>query len=149
MDRIKKIAKKVAEEPTVVYSAILVDESDKNKIVENAVHDRLYGDHVTLWYYGNNGGIETPYAGESVEVTLTKHFADDRGEAWMVVCGNSHVKEIKEPSQTLHVTVSCAEGTSPVYSNDLIKHTFADETEGFTVHGKIAYYMSDRSWFVG
>ena len=63
-------------------------------------------------------------------------------------CGNVHVREIKESSQVMHVTVSCADGVKPVYSNELVRHAFADDTDGFAVHGRIAYYMSDRSWRV-
>ena len=48
----------------------------------------------------------------------------------------------------MHVTVSCADGVKPVYSNELVRHAFADDTDGFAVHGRIAYYMSDRSWRV-
>ena len=148
MDTIEKIAKNVANEPTVVYSAILIDASDRKRITENAVHPNLYGEHVTLWYHGSDGGTATPYAGERVELHLTSHFSDDKGEAWLVECGNVHVREIKEPSQVMHVTVSCADGIKPVYSNELVRHAFADDTEGFIVHGRIAYYMSDRSWCV-
>ncbi len=148
MDRIERIAMNIVAGAKVVYSAVLIDDSDRDRIVENAVHPNLYGDHVTLWYYGG-AEMDTPYAGERVELNLTRHFADDRGEAWLVSCGNKHVKEIMEPSQVLHVTVSCADGTKPVYSNELVRHSFADETEGFAVHGRIAYYMTDRTWFLG
>ena len=64
---------------TVVYSAILIDASDRKRITENAVHPNLYGEHVTLWYHGSDGGTATPYAGERVELHLTSHFSDDKG----------------------------------------------------------------------
>lgn len=148
MDIIEKIAKNVASEPTVVYSAIIIDVSDRKRITENAVHPNLYGEHATLHYFGSDGGTETPYAGERVTLRLMSHFSDDRGEAWLAECGNRHVLEIKEPSQVMHVTVSCADGTRPVYSNELFGKVKADDAEGFSVHGRIAYYMSDRSWRV-
>lgn len=147
-----KIARRIAsgeQKPTVVYSAILIDEADRRRIVADAVHPNLYGDHVTLWYYGNAGETDTPYAGEKVELRLTGHFSDERGEAWTVECGNSHAHEIMEPSQVMHVTVSCANGTKPVYSNELVRNSTADGRDGFSVHGRIAYYMSDHRWIVG
>ena len=104
-NKIDKIANRIAG-ATVVYSAILIDGNDKAKIIGNAVHPNKYGEHVTLHYFGNAGGTDTPYAGERVRVKLLNHYADERGEAWTVSCDNAHVNEIKDQNQTLHVTVS-------------------------------------------
>ncbi len=143
--KIDRIAGKVAG-ATVVYSAILIQKSDMAKLIEKTVHPNKYGEHVTLHYFGDKGGTDTRYAGEKVRVRLLNHYSDDKGEAWTVGCDNSHVNEIKDASQTLHVTVSCAEGTRPVYSNTLIKNSEPDDSDGFEVDGVIAYYMSNRRW---
>ncbi len=132
----------------VIYSAILIDEADRKRILKDAVHPNLYGDHVTLYFYGNDGPVDTPYAGERVDVRLTNHYSDELGDAWDVECKNSHVEEIKESDQYLHVTVSCAYGTKPVYSNELIAWEEPDGKEGYVVHGRIAYYMTDHQWHV-
>ena len=149
-EKMEKVAKRIAtaKEATVIYSAILIDESDKAKLLADSIHPNKYGEHVTLHYFGNNGGTDTPYAGTRVELTLKKHYSDDRGDAWTVECDDASVNEIKDDAQTLHITVSCADGTKPVYSNQLIKSSKPDDREGFTVHGRIAYYMTNRNWIV-
>lgn len=144
------MAKKIAttKMATVIYSAILIDESDKAKILANSIHPNKYGEHVTLHYFGDGGGTDTPYAGTPVVLRLKEHFSDDKGEAWTVECDNESVNALKDDSQTLHITVSCADGTKPVYSNQLIKSSKPDGREGFEVHGRIAYYMTNRNWIV-
>lgn len=145
--KIEKVAKTiVGDGATVVYSAILIDDSDKRKILADSVHPNKYGEHVTLQYFGSKGGTDTPFAGKRVAVELKKHYADEKGEAWTVQCNDADVQAIKDASQTLHVTVSCADGTKPFYSNQLIKTAEADDKEGYTVHGRIAYFMSNHRW---
>ncbi len=145
--KVEKIAKNIAAgSATVVYAAVLIDQSDRQKILDGAVHPNEYGEHTTLIYYGNGGPTETPNAGKRVSLTLLKHFSDSRGEAWTVKCDDSDVQAIKDNSQTLHVTVSCADGTKPFYSNQLIKTAEPDDRQGFTVNGRIAYFMSNRRW---
>ena len=151
MGKIENIAHKIAASKvsTVVYSAILIDDSDKRVILSDSIHPNKYGEHVTLQYFGNKGGTGTPCAGKRVAVVLKEHYSDDKGEAWTVECDDSDVQAIKDAAQMLHVTVSCADGTKPFYSNQLIKTAKPDDEKGYTVHGRIAYYMSDRHWVVG
>ena len=148
--KLEKIAKSIASNSaTVVYSAVVIDKSDRDKILKNAVHPNEYGEHTTLKYYGKDGPTETPYAGSRVNLTLKKHYADDKGDAWTIDCSDPVVAELKDPNQTLHVTVSCADGTKPFYSNTLIRTAKPDDKEGFVVKGKIGYFMSNGRWFFG
>ena len=149
--RLLRLAAELAGEPameSVVYSAILIEPADQSNILEGSIHPVKYGEHVTLYFHGDDDTYDTPCAGKRVRVTLLKHYADDHGEAWTVRCDDQDVLRVKNPQQRLHVTVSC-NGVSPVYSNTLIRTGTPDGRAGFTVNGVIAYFMCDGTWYTG
>ena len=92
-----------------------------------AVHANVFNKHVTVVFKADLDTV-TPILGKEVEVTLVSEHVDDKGQAvrvkydeWLMEMAN------KEP----HITISCAEGTKPMYSNELIKN------EGVPIDGTI------------
>ena len=64
---------------TVVYCAIKLHDAARRRVTETHVHENVYGEHVTLRFYGRDGGTDTPFAGVHVELTADQHFVNECG----------------------------------------------------------------------
>jgi hypothetical protein len=91
------------------------------KILEAlACHEGVHCHHVTIYFRPTEddfNAIFRPHLGQQVILKVTGIVTNDRGQAVIV-----------EPltgmpsNRRAHITVSCADGTKPVYSNELIEH---------------------------
>jgi len=87
-------------------------------------HAKVFADHVTLRYFDNNEGPDyrmPDFIGKTTKVNLVERCVDDKGDAIVVSINDSTIRNYASKTQQhTHVTISCADGTSPVYSNSLI-----------------------------
>lgn len=100
------------------YYAVVLDEKSSNALKALAVHPVVHCHHLTLAFNPDIGDHDdicwSRYIGGILDLYVTGMAKDDRGQAVFVP---------KTPSSNKfpHVTVSCAEGTPPVYSNELLE----------------------------
>lgn len=102
-----------------LYVAIFLDEESKAALLKAfpPKHVNVYGEHMTL-AFGRH--MEPPYpVGEKYSLEVIAAYEDDRGQAVTVKEVFGNVKVWAE--QTPHITISCAIGIKPVYSNEVIK----------------------------
>lgn len=91
------------------------------------VHPNVYTEHVTL-AFNPSEEQETkliPRCGEEASMTVTGYAEDDKGQAVVVALSGIDRLDGGIP----HVTISCSEGTRPVYSNKLLGKGVSRTTE--------------------
>ena len=76
-------------------------------------HTRIFAHHITISFKPKDlEGIEL---GKRVQVKIIGRVTDDKGDALLVE------NELKSDFKHPHITLSCAEGVMPVYSNEMIE----------------------------
>jgi hypothetical protein len=86
------------------------------------VHKNKYYHHVTLAY----GSIDSlpDFIGQNVTFVADRYFCNEEGEAVTGSFTDTKINDYAaEHGQTLHCTISCANGVKPVYSNEFIRNT--------------------------
>jgi len=85
-------------------------------------HPMKFGEHVTIAYkpFLNDPIINRYREGDILSITVTGYASDDSGEA-------VEVEGVDSKNKHTHVTLSCADGISPVYSNDLLETEYIVE----------------------
>jgi len=99
------------DKTTIIYTAEFV--KDKNSLVETfpPKHQKVYGHHSTIAFKPSNlDGIEV---GKEFKMKIVGRVSDEKGDALLV-------ENPKSNNQHPHITLSCAEKVSPVYSNEMI-----------------------------
>ena len=110
----------------IVYIGIFLGVDVKQRIRQmigvETFHSKEYLDHITLAFSPNEQQIKDaePYLGKMVPFTLGSMYWNLKGQAVTVNLPSLPTGLIPESA---HITVSCAEGVPPKYSNDLIKET--------------------------
>lgn len=103
------------------YVAILLSKQSAAVLQGLAVHARVYSHHLTLAFKPSEELWRAHYRdliGQPIELPVIGIASDEKGQAALVQlpegvhCTNEHP----------HVTVSCAEGTKPFYSNKLLNN---------------------------
>ncbi len=106
------------------YTALFV--KDISSLVQkfSPRHSRIYGHHSTIAFKpGSLDGIDV---GAETKIKIIGRAQDEKGDALLV-------ENLKSKNKYPHITLSCAEGVSPVYSNELIENAMASNSvEYFT-----------------
>lgn len=125
-----------------VYWAVLLDEKSRNmlKAAIPPKHDNVYAEHVTILFAPTDKQDVKMFArwGERVELFVTGVAEDEKGQA-VIVHGIERVG-----GGIPHVTISCADGTKPVYSNNLLQKGYTPVWP-FPISGEIAYFTK-KGW---
>lgn len=79
-------------------------------------HPNVYAEHMTIVFNPTEEQEQqlVPYCGKQVNFTVTGYAEDDKGQA-VVVSGVDRLG-----GGIPHITISCADGVKPVYSNTLL-----------------------------
>ena len=96
----------------IVYTAEFV--INQNELLKKfpPKHERVFGHHSTIAFRPNSlDGIEV---GKKSQMKIVGRIFDEKGDALLV-------ENVKSTNENPHITLSCADGVSPVYSNELIK----------------------------
>lgn len=119
----------------ILYWAILLDDVSKEKLLSfiSPIHPNIYAEHITLCFKP----IETQnkkwgfLLGKRVKIESQDYYEDEYGQA-ITITGIT--RDDNKPS---HITISCANGVGPVYSNQLISGDKKD-TIRFKMEGRVA-----------
>lgn len=101
------------------YVAVVLDEQSVAVLQGMAVHSNVHCHHLTLSFRPSDEEWAKDYAtieGQTLELSVVGIAADDKGQAALVALPLGIACKNANP----HVTISCAEGIAPKYSNDLI-----------------------------
>lgn len=104
----------------IIYWAVKLSPETKRELLNSfpPQHETVYGEHMTLVFNPTNeqnAQLEKEL-GRVVKLKIVTVISDDRGQAVGVV---SDLKRLDD--EQAHITISCAKGTKPVYSNELMK----------------------------
>ena len=104
-------------EKNIVYTALFVQ--DVRSLLEQFApkHAITYGHHSTIAFKPKNlAGIEI---GKTSMILIIGRASDERGDALLV-------RNPRSNNEIPHITLSCADGVKPFYSNELLKKSLAD-----------------------
>lgn len=127
------IVNTLLESTGMFVSAVLTPESRSRLLARvPAVHGTVYAHHVTM-AYNPDPALLARYQrseGQHIRIKVTGMAQDEKGQAVLVEA----LSENKHP----HITISCAEGVEPVYSNELLAAGKIERLEpSFTVEAVI------------
>lgn len=126
-----------------IYWAIKLDGASKATLLSNCppVHTNIFAEHMTIAFRPSDL-VEKELIirlGEKVNLSVIGQATDNKGQA--VAVETSDVK--RTDNGQAHITISCAPGTKPVYSNTLIAG-YTPITP-FTISGVIARF-TNHGW---
>ncbi len=99
------------------------------------LHQKAFAHHCTIAFRPTPEQLTDPSIGHAGHVTIISAVADLKAQAVGVIGATSN-------NEYPHITISCAEGISPVYSNKLM--AFATPIEnGITLQTKVGIFYSD------
>jgi len=131
-------------EKTIYWAVHLWDESKERLLKKyKPYHPNVYAEHMTIVFNPTpeQDEILMKQIGNSCTLMVTGFGLDDKGDA-VVVTGQRRLD-----GGIPHITISCADGTKPVYSNKLLDGGW-NFIEPFAIYGSIARYTK-RGWDYG
>lgn len=130
----------------VVYIGAFLSPMERTRLLaDSRPHPhltRIYGEHVTLCYRPTEDELFEwlPLLGREIKIEVLSGRSDARGYARLVRLPEDVMCKNGVP----HVTIGCAEGTAPVYSNQLLAGAIDDrprrEPHTLVVHATIDAY---------
>ena len=127
----------------IIYWAIKLTDESRAKILSSfpPIHKNIYAEHITMVF------SPTPeqnrkfgeWLGKKAKAKVITIYSDDKGQAVGVI-----TEPARPDGKCSHITISCADGTKPVYSNKLIEQQVDrfNSISPFDVEGVIAAYTS-------
>lgn len=102
-----------------IYVGAFISEASKAYLLERIppVHKSVFGDHVTLVYMPTDEQLSLFSLGADLLVMVESIAFDGKGQAVLI----KTPRDILCKNENPHITISCAEGVKPVYSNELLK----------------------------
>jgi hypothetical protein len=129
----------------ILYWAVLLDKTNRKKLLGYipAVHLNVYAEHITLSFQPNE--LQNKkwgfLLGKKIKLIARDYYEDERGQA--ITIEGIH----RDDQGTPHITISCAEGVKPFYSNKLIKGEKINRMS-FSLEGIFAKKTKD-GWITG
>lgn len=128
-----------------IYWAVKLDDAGKAALLARfaPAHPNVYAEHMTIVFKPSDSVDEAlmKECGTEVELNVIGHSEDQNGQA--VVVKSDSVSRIG--GGVAHITISCVNGTRPVYSNTLLKKHWDQVSPAFAVSGVIARYTK-QGW---
>ena len=126
----------------IIYWAVKLDEPSRVKLLSLVppIHNKIYAEHQTVIFSPSekdNFKLDS-VLGKEIKLRVIGEAHDQKGQA-VVVEGFGRLDGGIE-----HVTISCAKGTNPVYSNKLLAGGYT-KIEPFELSGVLAKY-TDEGW---
>ncbi len=107
------------EKVSVMYTAEFVKDIQALLAKFPPKHERVLGHHSTIAFKPNS--LDGISVGEESSMKIIGRVFDEKGDALLV-------ENIKSTNKHPHITLSCAKGVSPFYSNELIEKAVAAGT---------------------
>jgi hypothetical protein len=106
--------------PKPTYVGVFLDRASRDLLLARvpARHSKIFADHLTI-AFGKELENKTFPIGLKVEMEVLGSADDEKGQA-AIIAAKDKVVELVGIYKHPHITISCAEGTKPVYSNELI-----------------------------
>lgn len=105
----------------IIYVGLFLTEESRKKLLAlfPPKHPKVTADHLTMAFKPSAQVMESlnPMLGMKVRLHLLHYASDEKGQAVSVQKGSLPYCENEHP----HITISCADGVSPVYSNELLE----------------------------
>jgi len=101
----------------IEYTALFVDSPEKLLQMFPARHPKIFAHHSTNWYMPSS--LEGLEIGKKSTLKIIGQAYDQKGFAVLV-------ENTKSKNKFPHITISCSEGTAPVYSNELLEKAMND-----------------------
>lgn len=127
------------EKPT--YVGVFLDRASRELLLARfpPAHPKVFADHLTLAFGKAMAFIEKDATiGKVISLKVIGSAKDEKGQA--AACSFEGIEQLISPHQTPHITVSCAEGVPPKYSNELLNRDGIEHAEPFTVTGVIDFF---------
>jgi|SRR3989344_3046035 len=107
------------EKPTVIYTAEFV--LDKEELLKKfpPKHGNVFAHHCTIAF--KPASLEGIEIGKKSLMKVIGRAYDQKGDVLLV-------ESPKSNNEHPHITLSCADGVYPVYSNELLKKAIEDKT---------------------
>jgi hypothetical protein len=127
----------------VIYTAVFLTEESAEDLkawaaaLVGELLPKTFCHHMTIAFRPKDG-LGDLVVGQEVELKVVAVAHNDRGQAVEVVGFDSN-------NDVPHITISCAEGVSPVYSNELLAARVA--VEGPTLRGVVGYFDGKSKQF--
>ncbi len=104
---------------TPTYAGIFLDDASKSTLLDTVrpAFPNVYGDHITLAH--SRHMFERYPLGRVIQFEVFSALRDIRGQC--VTVKPEPFKDILWNRQSPHITISCADGIRPVYSNSMIE----------------------------
>jgi len=128
---------------TIYWAVKLDDKSRVDLLIEfPAIHPNVYAEHMTVLFGPSASEDEAlmQMCGTKVKLKVVGYREDEKGQAVVVKYNIS-----RTDGGTNHITVSCADGVRPVYSNQLLQNSFTPLPFGIILDGTIARF-TDSGW---
>lgn len=126
-----------------IYYALKLDEQSKGKLLSlyPPKHTNVYAEHATIAFKPARDVENTIQGmiGLNVNIVVVGYAEDDLGQA-VAIHGIGRFD-----GGIPHITISCAAGTTPVYSNKLLSNGF-NSTPNVELSGKIGYVDDNKQW---
>jgi len=127
-----------------IYWAIKLDDNSVGDLLAAypPIHSKVYAEHMTIAFRPSPEIEEQLMSrkGERVTLMVISHTSDDKGQA--VVVDGFKRADYGVP----HITISCADGVSPKYSNELIgKDMISDARGKLSLMGRVARF-TPKGW---
>ena len=130
----------------IIYWAIKLDIPSKVALLSAypPKHPKVFAEHMTIAFSPSDVLIERmeKICGHKREIKITGHAEDEYGQAVVV---NSEVPGRLDEGLA-HVTISCADGVGPVYSNKLLKQGYKKTPESRIYLSGIISKFTDDGW---
>lgn len=106
------------------YAGLFLTPSSREALLQAfpPSHPIVHSDHVTLVFCPTDETIATLPLGASVQIHVIAEAQDQSAHAVLVRIADSR-PEVQTMNKYPHITISIAEGVSPVYSNTLLENT--------------------------
>lgn len=104
---------------TVIYTALFVDDPKKLLEMFPAKHPVIYAHHSTNKFRPKD--IQDLEVGKKSMLKIFGRVTDEKGDCVLV-------ENPKSEKVRAHITISCAEGVKPDYSNEVIENAYTNNT---------------------
>lgn len=118
-----KFENKLAKTKKPVYYGIFLDDENHSILlnwwvssISDSLLDNKFAHHMTVKFSPSDEDVTNlePLIGKRVQLKVIGYASDDKGQAVLIS------SDIKSNNANPHITISCAAGVKPVYSNELL-----------------------------
>jgi len=129
-----------------IYWAVRLDNTSHALLLSRfpAIHPNVYAEHMTIVFNPSQEVDDElmKKLGSQTALAVIGHVADNKGQAVVVTGAEKRIGGGVE-----HITISCANGTRPVYSNQLVSSHW-DSVSSLILNGVIARFTKS-GWDTG